>query len=82
MTPLGRRRPGRPVGTTVEDEKSPDPLQAAGPPAGAQPIRERIRAPSAPLRGADDLEIPPREPSREPPRFDGCSCSIRVFFPS
>jgi antitoxin FitA len=25
---------------------------------------------SLPLGGADDLEMPPREPARDPPRFD------------
>ena len=37
------------------------------------PVRnlyERIRARFAPLGGADDLELPPRLPDREPPQFD------------
>jgi len=33
-------------------------------------LYDRIRARFAPLGGADDLEIPPREPGRDPPRFD------------
>ena len=37
------------------------------------PVRnlyERIRARFAPLGGADDIELPPREPVLDPPRFD------------
>jgi plasmid stability protein len=30
----------------------------------------RIRARFAPIGGVDDLEVPPREPAREPPKFD------------
>ena len=33
-------------------------------------LYERIRARFEPLGGADDLELPPRLPDREPPRFD------------
>ena len=33
-------------------------------------LYERIRARFAPLGFADDLELPPREPAREPPLFD------------
>jgi plasmid stability protein len=33
-------------------------------------LAEAIRRRFAPLAGADDLEIPPREPARDPPRFD------------
>ena len=33
-------------------------------------LYERIRARFAPLGGADDLELPPREPVPDPPRFD------------
>jgi hypothetical protein len=32
-------------------------------------LYERIRARVAPLGGADDLELPPREMVREPPSF-------------
>ncbi|HUB64751.1 MAG TPA: plasmid stabilization protein [Methylocella sp.] len=32
-------------------------------------LYERVRARFAPLDGVD-LELPPREPAREPPRFD------------
>ena len=35
-------------------------------------LYERIRARFAPLGGADDIEVPPREPVGEPPRFDWC----------
>jgi plasmid stability protein len=38
--------------------------------APALNLYERIRARFAPLGGADDLEIPSREPGRAPPRFD------------
>jgi plasmid stability protein len=33
-------------------------------------LYERIRARFEPLGGIDDLDLPPREPAREPPRFD------------
>jgi plasmid stability protein len=33
-------------------------------------LAEAIRRRFAPLGGADDLEIPPREPVRDPPRFE------------
>jgi plasmid stability protein len=33
-------------------------------------LYERIRARFAPFGGVDDLELPPREPAREPPRFE------------
>lgn len=33
-------------------------------------LYERIRARFAPLGGADDLEIPPRLPDCDPPRFE------------
>jgi antitoxin FitA len=33
-------------------------------------LAEAIRLRFAPLGGADDLEIPPRELARDPPRFD------------
>jgi antitoxin FitA len=35
-------------------------------------LYERIRARFAPLGGADDIEVPPREPVGELPRFDWC----------
>jgi plasmid stability protein len=38
--------------------------------APAPNLYERIRARFEPLGGADDLVIPPREPGRDPPRFD------------
>jgi plasmid stability protein len=47
-------------------------LQAALSPEGNAPARhlyDRVRARFAPLGGVD-LELPPREPAREPPRFD------------
>jgi len=36
----------------------------------ARNLYERIRARFEPLGGADDLELPPRLPGRDPPRFD------------
>jgi antitoxin FitA len=48
-------------------------LQVTLKPTERQPERnlyERIRARFEPLGGADDLELPPRLPDREPPRFD------------
>ena len=36
----------------------------------ARNLYERIRARFEPLGGADDLELPPRLPARDPPRFD------------
>jgi hypothetical protein len=36
----------------------------------ARNLYERIRARLEPLGGADDLELPPRLPDRDPPRFD------------
>ncbi len=39
-------------------------------PAPEPNLYERIRARFAPLGGADDIELPPREPALEPPRFD------------
>lgn len=33
-------------------------------------LYERIRARFEPLGGADDLELPPRLPDRDPPRLD------------
>lgn len=39
------------------------------PPKPASKLYDRIRALFEPLGGVD-LELPPREPGREPPRFD------------
>lgn len=47
-------------------------LQTALVPQAGPPTRhlyDRVRARFAPLGGVD-LELPPREPAREPPRFD------------
>jgi plasmid stability protein len=44
-------------------------LKESGRPPGRN-LYERIRARFEPLGGADDLELPPRLPDREPPRFD------------
>jgi hypothetical protein len=40
------------------------------PPTSVSNLYDRIRARFAPLGGADDLEIPPREPCRELPCFN------------
>jgi plasmid stability protein len=45
--------------TLKEAERQPEPN-----------LYERIRARFAPLGGADDIELPAREPVHEPPRFD------------
>jgi plasmid stability protein len=45
-----------------------DTLKAPEPPPERN-LYERIRARFEPLGGVD-LELPPREPGREPPRFD------------
>ena len=48
-------------------------LQAALQPPERPPARdlyERIRARFEPLGGADDLELPPRLPDRDPPSFN------------
>lgn len=42
---------------------------AVGRKPGTQNLAEAIRARIAPLGGVD-LELPPREPGREPPSFD------------
>jgi plasmid stability protein len=47
-------------------------LQTVLAPQEAPPVRhlyDRVRARFAPLGGVD-LELPPREPVRDPPRFD------------
>jgi plasmid stability protein len=49
-------------------------LQTALTPEGGPPTRhlyDRVRARFAPLGGVE-LELPAREPGREPPRFDEC----------
>jgi plasmid stability protein len=49
-------------------------LQSALAPEEKPPARhlyDRVRARFAPLGGVD-LELPPREPAREPPHFDEC----------
>jgi antitoxin FitA len=45
--------------TLREPERRPEPN-----------LYERIRARFAPFGGVGELELPPREPAREPPRFD------------
>lgn len=45
--------------TLREPERPPEPN-----------LYERIRARFAPFGGVDELELPPREIVREPPRFD------------
>ena len=43
--------------------------EAVGRKPGSQNLASLIRTRFAPLGGVD-LELPPREPAREPPRFD------------
>lgn len=45
--------------TLQEPERAPEPN-----------LYDRIRARFAPFGGVDELELPPREPARDPPRFD------------
>jgi hypothetical protein len=40
------------------------------PPKPSPNLYERIRARFEPFGGVDDLELPPREPARDPPDFD------------
>ena len=47
----------------------------------ARNLYERIRARFEPIGGADDLELPPRLPDRDPPRFDCCSSSTPTSCP-
>ena len=54
-----RPRPGASCRALKEPERLP-----------ARNLYERIRARFEPLGGADDLELPPRLPDRDPPRFD------------
>ncbi len=44
--------------------------ECAAEPLPARNLYERIRARFAQLGGADDLQLPPRVPDREPPAFD------------
>ena len=44
-------------------------LSRKGPPANGADLYARIRARFEPLGGVE-LDLPPREPRREPPRFD------------
>ncbi len=44
-------------------------LSRKGPPANGADLYARIRARFEPLGGVE-LELPPREPGREPPNFD------------
>ena len=56
-------------------------LQTVLTPQEAPPVRhlyDRGRARFAPLGGVD-LVLPPPEPVREPPRFDGCLFSIPTW---
>ncbi len=56
----------------MTDETPRDPLRlisATEPPSGRENLAERIARHFAPLGGADDLDLPPREPCREPPSF-------------
>ncbi|MDE0256678.1 MAG: plasmid stabilization protein [Rhodospirillaceae bacterium] len=56
-------------GRSMEEEARLILGEAVGRRPGSQNLARRIRARFGPLGGVD-LELPPREPAREPPRFD------------
>ena len=56
-------------GRSMEEEARLILRDAVGHAAGSQNLAIRMRARFEPLGGVD-LELPPREPAREPPRFD------------
>jgi hypothetical protein len=53
--------------------------ESPNPPKPAPNLYERIRARVEPLGGID-LDLPPREPGREPPCFDQTLAEIRSKF--
>ena len=56
-------------GRSMEEEARLILRVAVGRKPGSQNLASLIRARFGPLGGVD-LELPPREPAREPPRFD------------
>ena len=56
-------------GRSMEEEVRLILRDAVGRKQGSRNLAEAIRARIAPLGGVD-LELPPREPAREPPTFD------------
>ncbi len=56
-------------GRSMEEEVRVILREAVGRKPGSQNLASLIRARFGPLGGVD-LELPPREPAREPPRFD------------
>ncbi len=56
-------------GRSMEQEVRVILCEAVGRKPGSQNLASLIRARFEPLGGVD-LELPPREPAREPPRFD------------
>ena len=56
-------------GRSMEEEVRVILREAVGRKQGSQNLASLIRARFGPLGGVD-LELPPREPAREPPRFD------------
>ena len=56
-------------GRSMEEEARLILGEAVGRKSGPQNLAHRIRARFEPLGGVD-LELPPREPARESPRFD------------
>lgn len=56
-------------GRSMEEEARIILREAVVPKTGEKNLAEAIRARFAPLGGVE-LELPPREPMREPPKFD------------
>ena len=56
-------------GRSMEEEARIILREAVVPKTGGKNLAEAIRARFAPLGGVE-LELPPREPMREPPKFD------------
>ena len=56
-------------GRSMEEEVRLILRDAVGPRSGTRNLASAIRARFAPLGGVE-LELPPREPAREPPRFE------------
>ena len=66
-TRLRKRAAGN--GRSMEEEVRSILREAVGRRPGSQNLASIIRAHFGPSRGVE-LELPPREPGREPPRFD------------